>query len=143
MTAKSANRNGRRVGSGGNRPRHRSMTELATAVRATLRVAVCFDCPDFRRRWCAASRRVAMVVAQQSAGAHASNHGCCDEMVVVGRREQHVLQALMASLRVIVRHVLVANVTQVASAEWDNLRQTFLADGPNESLRIGIGVWTT
>ena len=99
MIAKSANRDGRRVYSGSNRPRHRSMTELATAARATLRVAVWYDCLDFRRRWRAASRRATVVVAQQSSEALASNHGCCVEMVVVGWREQHVFQALMVSLR--------------------------------------------
>ena len=69
------------------------------------------------------------------------NRACTFCVLANSRKEEHVAFALMISLMMIMRHVLLEGVTQGRFSKQDQPRQALLFDRAHPPLCIGIQVW--
>ena len=89
-----------------------------------------------------ASGGVAIVVVELQAtqarpcfdGALGNSHG------IVCMNDAAAAQSLVVPLAVVVRHVLANFRAKVSLSEWDDLAETLLLDGQDESLREGVQI---
>jgi uncharacterized membrane protein YvlD (DUF360 family) len=57
--------------------------------------------------------------------------------------DKPIIESLMIPLEVIVLGVFLHSVAEMLLSQWDNLGQTLRLDGANESLGVGVQIWTS